>query len=459
MTAIATDIDQAGRPDVEPADAALTTRLKATFRAEEHEAYRLAVWTRTLALAAIAVLLCFISPFPSVLYFHGLLLAFVLLGFLGLWLRGSSWHRDWHKYAFAVFDFAFLTFALIYPNPFSDLDEYPQFRQRYGNFIYFFVVLAALAFTYHPRLVVWGGAVGGLCWAVGIGWLLSKPETITTVPDGLTTQAIIERILQPTFVILEVHVQEIVVFAIVALVLSLVVLRSRRLVTRQVLLERERSNLARYFPPATVDRLAKRDVPLSQIREQHVCVLFADIVGFTSWAEGRDPRQVIGLLRGVHGRLEKAVFDHDGTVDKFIGDGMMATFGTPDPGPQDATNALACARAILESFDRWNRERAETGTDAVRISLGVHYGPVVVGDIGTDRRLELAVLGDTVNVASRLESLTRELECRAAVSDAVIQAAGQEAGGTPGTALAGCTRRGTTPLRGRQEPVTVWTLR
>ena len=86
----------------------------------------------------------------------------------------------------------------------------------------------------------------------------------------------------------------------------------------------------------------------------------------------------------------------------------MATFGTPEAGADDAHNALAAARAMLASIDAWNRERGGPGREPIRLSIGIHYGEVVLGDIGSERRLEFAVLGDVVNVASRLEQLTRE---------------------------------------------------
>ena len=102
------------------------------------------------------------------------------------------------------------------------------------------------------------------------------------------------------------------------------------------------------------------------------------------------------------------MFAHGGTLDKFIGDSVMATFGTPQPGPRDAAHALACARAMLASLGVWNSERTARGEMALRAGIGLHFGPVVLGDIGDERRLEFAVLGDTVNTASRLEGLTRE---------------------------------------------------
>ncbi len=204
--------------------------------------------------------------------------------------------------------------------------------------------------------------------------------------------------------------------------MALVVARSRGLVVRQAALERERGNLARYFPPATVDRLARQDQALAQVREQDAAVLFADLVGFTTWAERHAPNEAIGLLREVHARLEDEVFRCDGTLDKFIGDGLMATFGTPEPGPRDAINARRCLRAIADDFAAWNERRRGRGKAPIEIAIGLHYGPVVVGNIGTDRRLEFAVLGDTVNVASRLEAMTRELNCVALISTSVAEA-------------------------------------
>src|SRR3954468_19811428 len=146
-------------------------------------------------------------------------------------------------------------------------------------------------------------------------------------------------------------------------------------------------------------------------------VLFANIVGFTRQCEERPPAEAIDLLRGFHRRMEQTIFAFGGTLDKFLGDGVMATFGTPRPGSRDAANALGCARAMLAEIDAWNRDRRARGQAEVRIGIGVHSGPVVLGDVGSRRHLEFAVIGDTVNIASRLESLTRQLEVTIVISE------------------------------------------
>ncbi len=202
----------------------------------------------------------------------------------------------------------------------------------------------------------------------------------------------------------------------------------RRLVYAQARVERARANLARHVSANLVEDLAAVDEPFGPVRTQEVAVLFVDIVGFTGLCEGMAPEAVVAMLRDFHGRMADCVFAHGGTLDKFIGDSVMATFGTPHPGPHDAANALACARAMLAALDGWNGERASRGEPPLHVGIGLHFGPVVLGDIGDERRVEFAVLGDTVNTASRLEALTRSLDTSLAASQALVDRVLAQAG-------------------------------
>ena len=209
--------------------------------------------------------------------------------------------------------------------------------------------------------------------------------------------------------------------------LALAVRRAQHLLLSHASLERERTNLARYFSPTVVQELSKNDEPLKQVRTQNVAVLFVDIVGFTAYADGKNPEEVIGTLREFHGLMEHQVFEHGGTLDKYLGDGLMATFGTPFAGISDAWNALKCAQAMIVAVADFNREREARGETPIRAGLGLHYGSVVLGDIGA-HRLEFAVIGTTVNAASRLEALTRQLGCALVASDALIDQVRAEIG-------------------------------
>jgi adenylate cyclase len=164
---------------------------------------------------------------------------------------------------------------------------------------------------------------------------------------------------------------------------------------------------------------------------------------------------VIELLRRFHALVEEAVFGHHGTLDKYIGDGVMATFGTPYPGTQDASNALGCTRSLVKGLNQWNLERAAKGLRPIRIGIGLHYGEATLGNVGSARRFEHTVIGDTVNLASRFEALTRTLDTAILVSDAVIEAVKREGGEH---LLAGFREMGSHVIRGHREPVELWGL-
>lgn len=431
-------------------------RAAESFAAEEAAGRLLALKGRTIALTAVGVLLFLLVSFPGVLFYEAFLVLFIVAGFARHGVERLGLYRWWQGYAQVAIDFALLAFLLVAPNPWAEVQLPPQMSLGLGNFVYFYILLIGQAFSYQPKQVLWSGVTGALAWIGAVAWVATRPDSILTMPSG-DREAMIAAMTAPTFVDLQMVVQDLVVFLIVAGLLALVVTRSRQSVIRQATLERERGNLARYFPPATVDRLAAQDMALAQVREQETAVLFADLVGFTPWAERHAAHEVIALLREVHAQLEEAVFRHHGTLDKFIGDGMMATFGTPDPGAHDATNALGCLRAIVDEFEVWNTRRILKSKEPIRIALGLHYGPVVVGNIGTDRRLEFGVLGDTVNVASRIETLTRELGVVAAISGQVAEAVMNEATGEEMKLLAGFANQGPVALRGRAEKVTVLT--
>src|SRR5436190_14204446 len=133
----------------------------------------------------------------------------------------------------------------------------------------------------------------------------------------------------------------------------------------------------------------------------------------------------------------------------------MATFGTPFTSERDAGNALRCAQAMIGSIDDLNLERSNRGEPPIRLSIGLHYGQVVLGDIGLNR-LEFAVIGTAVNVASRLETLTREFGCAMVASDDLMRRARMEAGSS-NTDFSHLVERPSRTIRGLEQPVGIWT--
>jgi adenylate cyclase len=218
---------------------------------------------------------------------------------------------------------------------------------------------------------------------------------------------------------------------------------------------RMRRNLARYHSPVIVDMLAASATPSFEGR-QDAAILFVDIAGFTSRIEKMAPEETVRFLRDFHGRIERAMLAHGGVLEQFMGDGAMVVFGVPRPGPESAAAALAAARDLFVDIRRRNEELVAEGEAPFRISVGIHYGPVIVARLGGPTQAQLSTSGDTVNVASRLENLTREHRAAIAISGEVYEAV--KAAGR-GELLEGFELLPTHSVRGRVGRLAIWVSR
>jgi adenylate cyclase len=163
---------------------------------------------------------------------------------------------------------------------------------------------------------------------------------------------------------------------------------------------------------------------------QRVCVMFCNIRGFTLRAERMSPEAVIKLLNDYFSAAVSAVLKHEGTTNKVSGDGMLAFFGAPQQLANPEKNALEASQDVLENLARLNQQLAARGQEPLTVGIGLHSGEVVLGQVGAVSHREYTVIGDVVNVASRLEQATTELGypvvCSAGVADAVGRAGGLE---------------------------------
>jgi adenylate cyclase len=430
---------------------------EAALADSKREGLWLAVRARWVALAVIALTLPIMNPHWEVIYYIVSLGLFAVIGWAQLKVGKAGVSRP---ELFLMFcDLALLTFIAVVPNPWSPGGWPIGMQFRFNTFIYFFVLLATAPLAYSWRTVIAMGAWTAALWAVGVGWVWLQPETHAALAErvraAVGSDVRMFALIDPTAINIAARFQEIVVFLIVAVTLAVAVRRSNALLVSHAGIERERTNLARYFSPNVVEQLSKNDEPLKQVRTENVAVLFADIVGFTAYADGRSPAEVIGTLRRFHERMEREIFRHEGTLDKYLGDGLMATFGTPFPGASDAGNALRCAQTMLGAIDDLNRERRHRGEPPIRISIGLHYGQVVLGDIGLNR-LEFAVIGTTVNAASRLESLTREFGCAIIASDDLVQRARAETSSSDAD-FTHLVAQPPQAIRGLEQPLGIWT--
>jgi adenylate cyclase len=202
-----------------------------------------------------------------------------------------------------------------------------------------------------------------------------------------------------------------------------------------------RSNFERYFAPNIAAEIAQQDavVPLGGERRP-ITILFSDIRGFTSMAESMGPDAIAQLLTEYFSEMVEIVFEHGGTLDKFVGDAIMALWGAPIPHADDADRALRAAVAMQRGVARLNEQWALAGRPEIGVGIGINYGEVFAGNIGSHRRLEYTVIGDAVNVANRLCSEAGPGEIL--VSEALCQVVKDQADYEylPAMALRGRTR-------------------
>ena len=197
-----------------------------------------------------------------------------------------------------------------------------------------------------------------------------------------------------------------------------------------------------HVSPVVVEQLLGTDL---QSERRTVCVLFLDIRGFTAMTRTRSAADTVTLLNDFFAEMIEIVDRHNGFINKFLGDGFLALFGAALHDPAAATNALAAGREMLLAVDAWNKAHPKR---ALKIGIGIHIGEAITGSIGSPRRKEYTAIGDTVNLAARLEQLTKDTGARLLLSDPVrVAAAANDA-----------IDLGGLPVRGYDEPVRVWRL-
>lgn len=217
--------------------------------------------------------------------------------------------------------------------------------------------------------------------------------------------------------------------------------------------------LKRFLPGAAFDRIVSDDRDTSEkalsLGGQRVTatLVATDLRGFTAMTERLTPEETIEQLNAYHGAMHEVLDAHGGVLDKFLGDGALVVFGSgagEGGASAAAAAALACGRAMLARLVLLNAERAAAGQPALAMGIGIHTGEVIAGNIGSERRLEATVIGDAVNTASRLESLTKEAGVPLLVSAATVALLGRDAG---------LEDLGLMAIRGKVEPLHVYGLR
>ena len=209
--------------------------------------------------------------------------------------------------------------------------------------------------------------------------------------------------------------------------------------------DRVTSLFGQHVSPQVVERLLLEGASTeSDIRK--VAVMFVDFRSFTAGARSRSPQDVVDRLDGAFAVLVEILDRHGGIVNKFLGDGFLALFGAPFEAEDPSHRAVSAGREMLAAMERINADSSWP----LRIGIGIHFGDVVAGNIGSPRRKEYTVIGDTVNFAARLEALNKDFNSQFLISSSVHDALGQDGGDA--------VSLGEVPVRGYDKPMTVWQL-
>ncbi|TGK00776.1 adenylate/guanylate cyclase domain-containing protein [Leptospira semungkisensis] len=351
-----------------------------------------------------------------------------------------KWAVSVFTYIALVSDFAIITGVLLFYTHTASPNNYGFFiKNPILNFYLF--PLAASLIQFRLRLVLlsvilyFGVYYGILLYAIQNGQIeftYHWPEYING-PKVLFGDAMVDRPMA---------------YLVFAGFLCFGILRTLIMIRRIGEGEAQRSLLSRYFSPGVVEEMMSNPDVLEG-RRQTATILFTDIRNFTALSEHMDPLELSQFLSSIRETLTDCVFEFGGTLDKYIGDAVMATFGTPYPSADpasDAIRALQCGQRMLERLGEFNQKREEKGLEAVKIGIGIHTGEVFSGNIETSRRAEFTVIGDAVNTASRIESLTKNFGKELLVSEDTWK-------------LAGANFRGETlppvQVKGKEKPVTV----
>jgi adenylate cyclase len=381
----------------------LPERTRRAILQQEVEAERLIGWAQ-LAVLALFAALYFGGPQPFVADGGFSAAPWALAAYFVVTLARIRLCRGprvpvWLPGASALADMALLlgliwSFHLQYGQP-------PAFYLKAPTLFYAFIFIALRALRFDPLHVLLTGA------AAALGWLLLVGYALWSDPAALTRDYV--AYMTSSTALIGAEVDKIASIAVATLVMGLALARGRRLLFAAAAEREAAQDLSRFFAPEVARRItgaATRIAP-GQGELRMAAILHCDLRGFTRLAMGMPPCALMALLAEYQARMVAAIRRHGGGVDKFLGDGIMATFGAAMATSTYAADAARAAEAMIAEGMRWNAERIAAGLPPLGFGVTLAVGPVVFGAVGDESRLEFTVIGDAVNLAAKLDKQTK----------------------------------------------------
>ena len=291
----------------------------------------------------------------------------------------------------------------------------PSFSLKATTYGYLFVFIALRSLRYEIAYVLLTGAAAIVGWLVLVGYSLTAKGAIVTHDFAAYVVG--------TAILLGAEIDKMVALGAVTLVLAVGVSRSRRLLALAAHEAQARRELSRFFSPKVASRILQAETPIrpGQGELRSAAIVTMDLRGFTRYAHGAAPSEVMSLLADYQKRMCTQIFACGGTIDKFMGDGILAHFGAATPSETYAADAARAIERLEREVDAWNEERGNGRGFGVGIACAA--GETIFGAVGDDERLEYTVIGDAVNLAAKLEKHTKIAGVRALATREVYELA------------------------------------
>lgn len=413
----------------------LPDRVRVAIAGQQDLAERL-IGLVQLAVVLMFAVLYFLSPaaYPDDVVFEPVpwaLAAYGLFTLLRVWLSFRVRLPDWFLMLSIFVDIGLLmtliwSFHLQYEQP-------PSFYLKIPTLLYVFMFISLRTLRFEARFVAAVGLTAAAGWAVLVWYAAAYAEADTPI-----TRDFVEYMTRNA-ILIGAEFDKIISILVVTAVLVVAQVRARRLLVRAVVEGQAAADLSRFFDRSLANRIktAERQIAAGEGQALNGAVLFVDIRGFSLLSDRYDPTALIRLLAEYQARVVPVIQDHSGAIDKFLGDGVMATFGVATDDTASAADALGAAVGVIRVVDAWNALRRDEGLEPIIVNAAVATGRVVLGAVGDESRLEYTVVGAPVNLAAKLEKHAKMERARVLVT-ADAYAAAQRQGFNAG---AGQVRR------------------
>ncbi len=389
----------------------LSARVRQAIAAEQDRA-EIAIGSVQLAIVVVFGVFYAASPktfaagvpFAPVPYALSAYAAFTLLRLAAAWRARLP---GWFLAVSIVVDMALLmtliwSFHIQYMQP-------PAFYLKAPTLLYVFIFIALRTLRFEARYVLLAGLAGM------VGWLCLVAYAAAYDMNSMPVTRDYVRYMTSPSILWGAEIDKILSIAIVTSILALAQVRARAMLERGAAQGSAILELSRFFAPEIAKRISDAEQALvpGEGEMRAAAALFVDLRGFSNLARVLPPRDLVALLSDYQARFAPVIRAHGGSIDKFIGDGILASFGAALPNPRAAADALACVDALLFEAQAWRTARDAQGLPSLEVGFGVAAGTVLFACVGDADRLEYTVIGDVVNLAARLEKQTKTEKCRA----------------------------------------------